>query len=40
MSGRNRCRPATTAHDDYYEDIQVGVRCCSDAPDGTGAPTG
>ncbi len=30
MAGRNRCRPATTAHDDYYEDIQVGVRCCAD----------
>lgn len=29
MAGRNRCRPATTAHDDYYNDIQVGVRCCS-----------
>jgi len=29
MAGRNRCRPATTAHDDYYSDIQVGVRCCS-----------
>ena len=28
MAGRNRCRPATTAHDDYYNDIQVGVRCC------------
>ncbi len=30
MAGRNRCRPATTAHDDYYTDIQVGVRCCKD----------
>jgi sulfatase modifying factor 1 len=29
MPARNRCRPATTAHDDYYQDIQVGVRCCS-----------
>jgi len=29
MPSRNRCRPATTAHDDYYQDIQVGVRCCS-----------
>jgi len=29
MAGRNRCRPATTAHDDYYTDIQIGVRCCS-----------
>jgi len=32
MAGRNRCRPATTAHDDYYRDIQVGVRCCADLP--------
>jgi formylglycine-generating enzyme required for sulfatase activity len=32
MAARNRCRPATTAHDDYYKDIQVGVRCCKDAP--------
>jgi sulfatase modifying factor 1 len=31
MAARNRCRPATTAHDDYYKDIQVGVRCCSAA---------
>jgi len=31
MAARNRCRPATTAHDDYYKDIQVGVRCCSSA---------
>ncbi len=29
MPARNRCRPATTAHDDYYNDIQVGARCCS-----------
>lgn len=28
MAGRNRCRPATTAHDEYYKDIQIGVRCC------------
>lgn len=32
MPARNRCRPATTKHDDHYHDIQVGVRCCSDAP--------
>ena len=32
MAGRNRCRPATTAHDDHYSDIQVGIRCCSDFP--------
>ena len=31
MAARNRCRPATTAHDDYYKDIQVGTRCCGDA---------
>ncbi|HEY4158248.1 MAG TPA: SUMF1/EgtB/PvdO family nonheme iron enzyme [Polyangiaceae bacterium] len=31
MPARNRCRPATTAHDDYYKDIQVGVRCCAAA---------
>lgn len=37
LSGRNRCRPATTAHDDYYSDIQVGVRCCADLP---GSPSG
>lgn len=30
MAGRNRCRPATTAHDDHYKDIQIGVRCCAD----------
>ena len=32
MPARNRCRPATTKHDDHYKDIQVGVRCCGDAP--------
>ena len=37
MAGRNRCRPATTAHDDYYRDIQVGVRCCADLPGVVGA---
>ncbi len=31
MAARNRCRPATTAHDDYFKDIQIGVRCCGDA---------
>ena len=39
MAARNRCRPATTKHDDHYNDIQVGVRCCAEAP-GTTAPTG
>jgi len=42
MAGRNRCRPATTAHDDYYKDIQVGVRCCAESANGpkflVGAP--
>ena len=37
MAARNRCRPATTKHDDYYNDIQVGVRCCSDLPGDDGA---
>jgi formylglycine-generating enzyme len=32
MAGRNRCRPATTKHDDHYNDIQVGARCCADLP--------
>lgn len=32
MAARNRCRPATTKHDDHYNDIQVGVRCCGDLP--------
>lgn len=32
MPSRNRCRPATTAHDDYFKDIQIGVRCCEGAP--------
>ncbi|HET7540008.1 MAG TPA: SUMF1/EgtB/PvdO family nonheme iron enzyme [Polyangiaceae bacterium] len=34
MAARNRCRPSTTAHDDYYKDIQVGTRCCSAASSG------
>jgi hypothetical protein len=40
MAARNRCRPATTAHDDYYKDIQIGVRCCADAPSLSPGPTG
>ncbi|MCA9643296.1 MAG: SUMF1/EgtB/PvdO family nonheme iron enzyme [Polyangiaceae bacterium] len=40
MAARNRCRPATTAHDDHYEDIQLGVRCCSDVPGSQGGPNG
>jgi hypothetical protein len=31
MPARNRCRPATTAHDDNFRDIQIGVRCCGGA---------
>ena len=31
MAGRNRCRPATTAHSEIYRDFQVGFRCCADA---------
>lgn len=34
MAARNRCRPATTAHDDHYEGIQVGARCCKTAAEG------
>jgi sulfatase modifying factor 1 len=30
MPARNRCRPATTAHDDHFTGIQIGVRCCRD----------
>jgi hypothetical protein len=31
MPARNRCRPATTAHDDHFKDLQIGVRCCEGA---------
>lgn len=31
LPGRNRCRPATTAHDEHYRDFQTGFRCCADA---------
>ncbi len=34
MPARNRCRPATTAHDDYFKDLQIGVRCCDGAGPG------
>jgi hypothetical protein len=37
MPARNRCRPATTAHDDYFKDIQIGVRCCDEAAGATAA---
>lgn len=29
MPARNRCRPATYSHDDYYHGLQVGTRCCA-----------
>jgi len=29
MPARNRCRPATTAHDNFFKELQIGVRCCS-----------
>lgn len=31
LAGRNRCRAATTAHDEVYEGVQTGFRCCADA---------
>jgi hypothetical protein len=31
LAGRNRCRPATTAHDEHYCDFQTGFRCCAEA---------
>jgi formylglycine-generating enzyme len=31
MPARDRCRPATTAHDEDYEELQTGFRCCADA---------
>jgi hypothetical protein len=31
MTGRNRCRAATTSHDERYSGSQTGFRCCSDA---------
>jgi hypothetical protein len=31
MAARDRCRPATTAHDEQFHQLQTGVRCCSDA---------
>jgi hypothetical protein len=34
MAGRNRCRAVTTAHNDHYRDIQIGVRCCRDVAGG------
>jgi hypothetical protein len=31
MAARDRCRPATTAHDEHSHELQTGVRCCADA---------
>jgi formylglycine-generating enzyme required for sulfatase activity len=31
MAARDRCRPATTAHDEHFKGFQTGFRCCSDA---------
>jgi sulfatase modifying factor 1 len=29
MAARERCRPATTSHDEDYRELQTGFRCCS-----------
>lgn len=39
LPGRNRCRAATTAHDEFYSGKQVGFRCCKDAPASTTTTT-
>jgi sulfatase modifying factor 1 len=31
MAARERCRPATTSHDEHYRELQTGFRCCSDS---------
>ena len=31
VTGRNRCRAATTSHDERYAGRQTGFRCCRDA---------
>jgi hypothetical protein len=28
---RNRCRPVTLDHDEYFHELQTGFRCCADA---------
>jgi hypothetical protein len=28
---RNRCRPTTVDHDEYFHELQTGYRCCADA---------
>jgi formylglycine-generating enzyme required for sulfatase activity len=32
MPVRNRCRPVTTEHSEWYLGVQVGFRCCERAP--------
>jgi formylglycine-generating enzyme required for sulfatase activity len=32
MPGRDRCRPATTAHGETFAGPQTGFRCCADIP--------
>jgi hypothetical protein len=36
---RNFCRAAQTAHDEYYNGIETGFRCCADS-DADTAPSG
>jgi sulfatase modifying factor 1 len=31
MAARDRCRPATTSHNESYHELQTGLRCCADA---------
>jgi sulfatase modifying factor 1 len=31
MAARERCRPATTSHDEHYRELQTGFRCCAEA---------
>jgi formylglycine-generating enzyme len=31
MAARERCRPATTFHDEHYKELQTGFRCCAEA---------
>lgn len=30
MPARNRCRPITKGHDEFYHGLQTGFRCCSE----------
>jgi formylglycine-generating enzyme len=31
LAARNRCRPATTGHDEFFFEVQTGFRCCQEA---------